>query len=64
MVGCLGLTSSSVLEHVGKISADEMKQIAHERYDAFDAHRRRAEALVADAEDIKVLEEIEKRGDA
>jgi hypothetical protein len=53
-----------VLEHAGKISADEMKQIAHECYDVFDAHRRRAEALAADAEDIKVLEEIEKRGDA
>jgi len=51
-----------VLEHAGKISADEMKQIAHERYDTFDAHRRRAEALAADAEDIKALEEIEKKG--
>ncbi|RLB95546.1 MAG: hydroxyacid dehydrogenase [Deltaproteobacteria bacterium] len=50
-----------VLEHAGKISADEMKQIANERYDAFDAHRRQAEALVADVEDIKALEEIEKR---
>ena len=51
-----------VLEHAGKISAEEMKQIAHERYDAFDAHRRRAEALAADAEDIKALEEIERKG--
>ena len=49
-----------VLEHAGKISADEMKQIANERYDAFDAHRRQAEALAADVEDIKALEEIEK----
>jgi len=51
-----------VLEHAGKISADEMKQIAHERYDTFDAHRRRSEALAADAEDIKALEKIEKKG--
>ena len=51
-----------VLDHAGKISAEEMKQIAHERYDVFDANRRRAEALAADAEDIKVLEEIEKKG--
>jgi hypothetical protein len=52
-----------VLRHAGKISADEMKQIVHEHYDVFDAHRRRAEALVADAEDIKALEEIEKKGE-
>jgi hypothetical protein len=58
-----------VLEHSGKISADDMKQIAHARYDVFDEYRRQAEALAADAEDIKALEEIEKkaekkRGDA
>ena len=51
-----------LLSNPGKISADEMKQIARERYDAFDEHRRQAEALAADAEDIKDLEEIEKRG--
>ncbi len=51
-----------VLEHAGKISADEMKQIAHERYDAFDEHRRQDETLAADAEDIKALEEIENKG--
>ena len=37
-----------VLEHAGKISADEMKQIVHERYHVFDTHRRRAEAQAAD----------------
>ena len=51
-----------VLDNPGKISAEKMKQIVHERYDVFDAHRRRAEALAADAEDIKALEEIEKKG--
>ena len=51
-----------VLEHAGKISNDDMKQIVHERYETFDMHRRQAEALSADAEDIKALEEIEKKG--
>ncbi|MEA3333841.1 MAG: virulence RhuM family protein [Pseudomonadota bacterium] len=51
-----------ILKSLGKTSADKMKRIAHERYDAFDEHRRRAEARAADAEDIKVLEEIEKQG--
>ncbi len=50
-----------VLDHIGKISADEMKQIAHERYDTFDEHRRKAEAIAADVEDIKALEDIEKK---
>ena len=39
-----------------------MKQVAHERYEDFDAKRRSAEALAADAEDLKALEAIEKRG--
>lgn len=58
----LAFNDRPILENAGKISADAMKQIAHERYDAFDAQRRRAEALTADAEDIKALEEMEKRG--
>jgi len=52
-----------ILDHTGKISAEEMKRIAHERYDTFDAHRRHAEALAADAEDIRELEEIEKEAE-
>jgi hypothetical protein len=51
-----------VLRHAGKISAHEMKQIVHERYHVFDTHRRRDEAQAADAEDIKALEELEKKG--
>ena len=38
-----------------------MLQIAHERYDAFDQHRRTAEALAADAEDLKQIEDLEKK---
>ena len=51
-----------ILKSLGKTSAEKMKRIAHERYDTFDEHRRQAEARAADAEDIKVLEEIEKNG--
>lgn len=58
----LAFNDRPVLDHTGKISADKMKRIAHERYDVFDAHRRRAEALAADAADIKTLEEIERKG--
>jgi hypothetical protein len=36
-----------------------MKTIAHERYDSFDGRRGSAEALGADAEDLKALEAVE-----
>jgi len=51
-----------LLQGAGKISHDRMQQVAHERYAEFDAKRRQAEALAADAEDIKELEAVEKRG--
>ena len=34
---------------------------AHERYENFDVNRRNVEAIAADAEDIRALEEIEKQ---
>lgn len=50
-----------VLTHAGSISTEDMKAIAHDRYDTFDQNRRHAEALEADTEDIKTLEAIEKQ---
>jgi len=50
-----------LLKSAGSISHEQMQQIAHERYAAFDAKRRKAEALQADADDIKELEAAEKR---
>ncbi|MQM40460.1 hypothetical protein KBTX_04518 [wastewater metagenome] len=38
-----------------------MEQIAHERYEQFDAQRRRDEALEADAEELRELEALEER---
>lgn len=51
-----------LLTNAGSISHERMREIAHERYAAFDAKRRQAEALAADAEDIRELEAVEKRG--
>lgn len=51
-----------LLTNAGSISHERMRDIAHERYAAFDAKRRKAEALAADAEDIRELEALEKRG--
>nr|MBC8415236.1 hydroxyacid dehydrogenase [Candidatus Cloacimonadota bacterium] len=37
------------------------RKIAEERFEEFDLKRKKTEALVADQEDIKQLEEIEKK---
>lgn len=50
-----------VLDDAGSISHEQMKAVAEERYQSFDSHRRATDAAQADAEDIKELEEIEKR---
>ena len=57
------LTSNEqpLLEGPGSVSHDDMKRVAHERYDAFDENRRAAEALAADAEDLKEIEDLEEK---
>ena len=49
-----------LLDGPGSVSHDDMKLIANERYDNFDAIRRNHEALAADAEDLKAIEDLEK----
>ena len=44
----------------GSVSHEAMKAIANERYDDFDAKRRKQEAIEADAEDLKTIEDLEK----
>jgi hypothetical protein len=50
-----------LLKGAGTISHERMQQVVHERYAEFDAKRRQAEALMADAEDFRELENVEKR---
>jgi len=57
----LEFNEQAVLDGAGSISREEMKVIAEERYDAFDSKRRKQEALDADAEDLKAIEDLEKR---
>ena len=49
-----------VLQGAGRLRKDEADAIVHERYAAFDAQRRRDEALAADAADLAELEALEK----
>lgn len=57
----LEFTERAVLKGAGRMSHQAMTTIAHERYEQFDAARRKAEALEADREDLRALEQVEKR---
>lgn len=48
------------MTHAGKVKAEVAKKIAEDSYEEFDNKRIKAEALAADEENLKQLEEIEK----
>lgn len=50
-----------MLQGPGRVSREAMTTIAHERYEQFDAERRRAEALEADGVELRELEQVEKQ---
>ena len=56
----LASNDQPLLDGPGSVSHEAMKTIAAERYDDFDAKRREQEALEADAEDLKAIEDLEK----
>ena len=49
-----------ILHSKGSISNAEMEKLVHQQYDQFNERRKHYEAEIADAEDIKELEELEK----
>lgn len=54
----LEFNEQPVLDGAGSVSREQMKEIAEGRYADFDAKRRQAEAIEADAEDLKAIEEL------
>ncbi|MGB6220701.1 virulence RhuM family protein [Haloferula sp.] len=56
----LASNDQPLLNGPGSVSHEDMKTIAAERYDSFDAKRREQEAIEADAEDLKAIEDLEK----
>ena len=56
----LSANDQSLLDGPGSVSHEDMKTIAVERYDSFDSNRRQQEAIAADAEDLKAIEDLEK----
>ena len=59
--GFLEFHEQKILTHMGKIKAEVAKRIAEDRYEEFNYKRKKDEASKADAEDLKQLEEIEKK---
>lgn len=59
--GFLEFNEQELLTHAGKVRAEVAKRIAEERYEEFDKKRKKVEALAADEEDLKELEEIGKK---
>lgn len=57
----LKFNERELLTHAGKLKMEVAQQLATERYDEFDAQRKKAEASAADEEDLKELEAIEKK---
>ena len=56
----LASNDQPLLDGPGSVSHEDMKTIAAERYEDFDAKRRQQEAIEADAEDLKAIEDLEK----
>lgn len=59
VVKLLQFNDRPVLDGAGKVSHEDMKRIVQERFDNFDQNRREVEALAADAEDLKEIEQLE-----
>lgn len=57
----LSFNERDLLTHAGRVRAEVAEKLAQERYAVFDAQRRTAERRLADAEDIKEIEALEKR---
>lgn len=51
---------SPLLKGAGRVSHDDMVSAVHQRYEQFDAQRRKALAAEADADDMRALERAEK----
>ena len=59
--GFLEFNEQEILTHAGKVKAEVAKKISEDRYEEFNNKRKKAEALAADEDDLKQLEEIVRK---
>lgn len=57
----MAFNEQPLLRSAGSVSHEQMKNVAHERYEAFDQKRRSAEARDIDTQELAELERLEKR---
>lgn len=57
----LTFNEKDLLNHAGKISAQVAEKLSHERYSEFNQERIKEERMLADAEDIALLEAIQAK---
>lgn len=57
----LSFNERDVLTHAGRLRADVAERLALQRYESFDAARREAARMAADAEDVAALEQVERK---
>lgn len=57
----MAFNEQPLLSHKGKVSREQMTQIAHQRYEDFDGKRKQAEAMQADKDELEALERLEAR---
>lgn len=57
----MAFNEQPLLRSAGSVSHEQMKNVAHERYEAFDQKRRTAEAREIDTQELAELERLEKR---
>jgi hypothetical protein len=57
----LKFNEQELLTHAGKVKAEVARKIAEDRYEAFDKNRKIAEARADDEEDLRELEQLEKK---
>lgn len=56
----LTFQDKDILQGKGSVTNAEAEEIVRSRYDIFNAKRKQLDAQVADAEDIKMLEDLER----
>jgi hypothetical protein len=57
----LTFNEQELLTHAGKVKAEVAKKITEDRYETFNKKRKTAEARAADEEDLRELEQLEKK---
>jgi len=59
--GFMAFNEQPLLNNAGSVSREQMEQIAHQRYDAFNQQRHADEARLEDLKELKELEALEQR---